>query len=117
MYKYKKAINTSLTVNTSYTGETIEQKIDRILNNKEPLSDGAPLIYTDRSEGVKPEHDIRTDRFEIAVEAMDKVSKAKLARREENQKAKEEASKPKKTETGTQGSDPASGGPAPVPTT
>lgn len=80
----------SLQVNQSYTGETIEQKINRITNNKEPISDGAPIVYTDRKDGVLPEYNIRTDRFEIAVEAMSHVEKAHKARREDRHKPKEE---------------------------
>lgn len=82
MYNKQKPPKTSIRQNTGYEGETIEQKINRIVNNKEPISDGAPLVYTERKEGVRPEYDIRTDRFEIAVEAMDKVSKAHIAKRE-----------------------------------
>jgi len=83
MYKNKQKIpSTSIKLNDSYAGETIEQKINRITNNKEPIKDGAPLIYTDRKNGVQPQYDIRTDRFEVAVEAMDKVSKAEFAKRE-----------------------------------
>lgn len=86
MYKKKQPTKTSIKVNTSYEGETIEQKIFRILNNGEPISDGAPLIYTDRKDGVQPAYDIRTDRFELAVEGMDRVTKDKLAKREEKAK-------------------------------
>ena len=28
-------------------GETIETKVARIVQNKEPITDGAPMIYTD----------------------------------------------------------------------
>lgn len=83
MYKKNKITKTSLKVNTSYQGERIEEKINRIVNNKEPITDGAPLIYTDRKDGVQPEYDIRTDRWEIAVDAMDKVTKSHQAKREE----------------------------------
>lgn len=86
MYKVRRATATSISKNTSYQGETLEQKIQRIVNNKEPIKDGAPLIYTDRSEGVKPAYDIRTDRFEVAVDAMEGVTKAHLAKREERAK-------------------------------
>jgi len=82
MYKKIKANSTTLKVNSSYQGETIEQKVNRIVNNKEPITDGAPIIYQERKEGVNPAYDIRTDRFEIAVEAMDKVSGSHKARRE-----------------------------------
>lgn len=77
-------------VNQAYEGETIEEKMDRIVNNNEPISDGAPLIYTERKEGIRPSTNIRTDRFEIAIEASDKVSKSYKARREENANKRKE---------------------------
>lgn len=101
MYTQKNQLQkTTINVNTSYEGETIEQKINRIVNNKEPISDGAPLIYTDRSEGVLPEMDVRTDRFEIAVDAMDKVTKSHQAKRENRigQKAMEGMTEEQKAE-------------------
>lgn len=82
MYKYGKPTKTSIKRNTSYEGERIEQKIQRIMNNKEPITDGAPLIFTERKDGVKPAYNIRTDTMEIACEAMDKVQKDKIAKRE-----------------------------------
>lgn len=93
MYRKNNTPRTTLRVNDSYEGETIELKIDRITNNKEPITDGAPLIYTDRSEGVIPDHDIRTDRFEVAVEAMDKIDRSNKARREAYHKKLEEDNK------------------------
>lgn len=86
MYKQNKTQKTSLLVNKSYEGETIEDKIRRIVNNKEPIKDGAPLIYTERKDGVKPEYDIRTDRFEIAVDATDYIARSAQAKREAKQK-------------------------------
>lgn len=84
MYKYKNTMEeTSINVNNSYQGESIEAKVRRILNNKEPITDGAPLIYTERKDGVQPSYNIRTDRWEVAVEGMEKVTKANLAKREE----------------------------------
>lgn len=89
--KPNKPTTTTLTVNDTYIGETIEQKIERIVTNKEPIKDGAPLIYTERKNGTEPQYDIRTDRWEIAIEAMDKVDKTYQARRQENIKKREEA--------------------------
>lgn len=89
MYKPKFVQNTLLKVNKSTQGETIEMKIERIMSNKEPIKDGAPLIYTERKEGVLAGYDIRTDRFEVAIEAMDKVTKSALTKRDEFYKAKE----------------------------
>ena len=88
MYKTPKNTKTSIKLNQSLEGETIEDKVERVTTNKEQIKDGAPLIYTDRNEGVKAGYDIRTDRFEIAIEAMDKVQKSVIAKRE--QKAKME---------------------------
>lgn len=82
MYTKNKPHKTSIKLNKSYIGETIEQKVNRIVNNKEPIKDGAPIIFTDRKDGVQPQYDIRTDRFEIAVEAMDAVTKSHKAKRE-----------------------------------
>ena len=59
---------------TTYEGETIETKVNRIVNNGEPITDGAPIIYTERKDGVLPEYDIRTDRWDITIDAMDKVN-------------------------------------------
>ena len=86
--KIKTQRKTTLSVNKSVEGETIEQKIHRIVNNKEPIKDGAPLVYTDRSEGIRADMDIRTDRWDIAVDAMDKVAKTHVAKREERAKLK-----------------------------
>lgn len=81
--KYEKS---GLKINNSTQGETIEQKVERILDNKEPIKDGAPLIYTDRKDGVQAGYNIRTDRWEVAVDAMDKVAKTKAAQRENRAK-------------------------------
>lgn len=82
MYQSTKRPSTSINVNKSYKGETIEQKVQRVTVNKEPIKDGAPLIYTDRKDGVQAAYDIRTDRFEVAVEAMDKVTGSMRAKRD-----------------------------------
>lgn len=61
-------------------GELLTQKVRRIVKENEAIEDGAPMIYTERGEGVKPEYNVRTDRFEIAADAMDQVHRGKLAR-------------------------------------
>lgn len=81
---------TTIKTNEAYEGESIEAKVRRIMNNKEPITDGSPLIYTERKDGIQAAYDIRTDRFEIAVDAMDKVTKSHLAKREERHKPKED---------------------------
>ena len=63
-----------------YEGETIEAKVRRIVDNKEPITDGAPIIFTEKKDGVLPQFNIRTDRWDMAVMAMDAVNRAKIAR-------------------------------------
>ena len=59
-------------------GETLIKKIQRILDENEPLTDGAPMIYTPKQAGVKPECNVRTDKWDIAMKAMDRVNSYKL---------------------------------------
>lgn len=61
-------------------GEPIETKVKRITENNEPITDGAPIIYTNRDDGVLPAYNIRTDRWEVAQAAMDAVNQANLAK-------------------------------------
>lgn len=61
-------------------GEPIEAKVKRITENNEPITDGAPIIYTNRDDGVLPAYNIRTDRWDIAQQAMDAVNQANLAK-------------------------------------
>lgn len=58
-------------------GERIELKIDRMTQNNEPIGDSAPLIYTARKDGVIAAYDIRTDKWDIALDAMEKVNKTR----------------------------------------
>ena len=69
-------------------GFTIEEVINKALSENEPIGDAVPLIYTERKDGVKPEYDIRTDRFAMAQSAMDKVAQDITARRQEKMKPK-----------------------------
>ena len=64
----------------SYEGESIEKKVRRVVENKEPITDGAPIIYTEKKDGVLPQFNIRTDKWEIALDAMDKVQASRIAK-------------------------------------
>ena len=81
---------TTIKVNTSTEGEMIENKIKRITTNNEPITDGAPLIYQERRSGIEAQYDIRTDRFDVALDAMTVVHKTKLSQREERQKQRDD---------------------------
>ena len=49
MKRAKRRKYTSDTFSTeSYEGETIEAKVQRVVINKEPIEDGAPIIYTEK---------------------------------------------------------------------
>lgn len=98
MYRPQQPDTTTIKWNTAYEGETIENKVRRILKTNEPISDIAPRIYTERKDGVLPEYNPRTDRFEVAIDAMDYVTASKLANREQFHKTAEEKNQ---TETQT----------------
>lgn len=102
MYKKQKLTVTTICRNENIEGETIEMKMERVINNGEPISEGAPLTFTDRADGVLPEYNIRTDRFEIAVEAMDKSAKSQLAKRQELLEEKKKKENPEKEDHSTE---------------
>lgn len=70
MYTKPKFEKSKFDINTAKEGETLEQKLDRMLNNGEALGkgDNAPMIYQERKDGLQPQFDIRTDKFELAAE-------------------------------------------------
>ena len=59
-------------------GETLIKKIQRILDENEPLTDGAPMIYTPKQAGVREDCNVRTDKWAVAMAAMDRVNNYKL---------------------------------------
>lgn len=65
-----------------YQADYLEQKIEKLISNKEPIGKDVPLRYTERKEGIVKDYDIRTDRFEVARDAMEKVHKTKIAKRD-----------------------------------
>ena len=62
---------------TLVEGERLELKIDRMTQNNEPIGDSAPLIFTPRKDGVVAAYDIRTDKWDIALDAMEKVNRTR----------------------------------------
>lgn len=70
-----------LNVNECFEGEPLEITLARITETKEPIEMTDSLIFTERDEGVKPEFDIRTDRWAIAQKAMGAVAKEAIAKR------------------------------------
>jgi hypothetical protein len=79
MYKIPRYHNSLIRCKRKFEGESIEGKVKRLMANKEPIKDGSPIIYTDRADGVNPAYNVRTDRWELATDAMDKISRQKEA--------------------------------------
>lgn len=77
----KTAINRKGCINNpdlTYQAEPREVKLRKIISGEASnMEDGVfPTIYTEKKDGVLPEYDIRTDRFEVAIEAMDKINQS-----------------------------------------
>lgn len=106
-------VNKTFDINESTEGESIEKRVERIMNNNEPITDGAPTIYTERKDGVIPEYDIRTDRFDHALDMTDKITKDALAKRAKRQEDRTKAqSNDQNSPNQTQGAGPTTPEPA-----
>ena len=55
-------------------GQTIENQIARAMSVNEPIDNSSPLQFTKRADGVLPDFDIRTDKWEISQRAMTAVA-------------------------------------------
>lgn len=64
--------------NLTYQAEPREVKLRKIISGEaNNMEDGVfPTIYTEKKDGVQPEFDIRTDRFEVAINAIDKINQS-----------------------------------------
>lgn len=62
----------------TYQAEPREVKLRKIISGESSnMEDGVfPTIYTEKKDGVLPEYDIRTDRFEVALDAIDKINQS-----------------------------------------
>lgn len=86
----------------AYQADPREVKLRKIINGEsDNMEDGVfPTIYTEKKDGVLPEYDIRTDRFEVAVDAIDKINQS-IANQIAKSKGETEAVKEFGTETKT----------------
>lgn len=75
--------------NDIYEGQSVERYVEQAETTKQPIEGGAPEIFTPRKDGVRPEYNIRTDRWELAQNAMDKVAASYTAKRADMIKAQE----------------------------
>lgn len=64
--------------NLTYQADPREVKLRKIISGEaNNMEDGVfPTIYTEKKDGVQPEFDIRTDRFEVAIDAIDKINQS-----------------------------------------
>ena len=88
--KRKKYIPTFIGSVETFEGESIEEKVSKLIENNEPITDGAPIIYTEKKDGVLPQYDIRTDKWDIAQSAMDSANASKIAKSKGMKKPEEQ---------------------------
>lgn len=89
--------------NLTYQAEPREVKLRKIISGESSnMEDGVfPTIYTEKKDGVQPEYDIRTDRFEVALDAIDKINKSaanEIAKNKGETEAVEDSGPKEKTE-------------------
>ena len=87
----------------AYQAEPREVKLRKIISGESSnMEDGVfPTIYTEKKDGVLPEYDIRTDRFEVALDAIDKINQStaeKIAKNKGETEAIKESGPKEKTE-------------------
>lgn len=80
---------TNFDINESIEGQSIEEKMRQATISGQPIESAAPMIYTDKKDGVLPQYDIRTDRWDIALSATDKVVRAAVAKSQETPQIKQ----------------------------
>lgn len=87
MYKIRNMKRGTMTGVIGFRAESIEAKMKRVITSGEPIKDTAPATYTEAKDGVQPDYDIRTDKYEYLVEGHDAVAKTKRAKRDNVAKA------------------------------
>lgn len=80
----------------AYEGNSLAREIEKFQEEGGEIEMGSPLLYTKKSDGVRPETNIRTDRFEMAQNRMQAAYEAENA-----QRAKQRAEKDAKKDTPT----------------
>lgn len=76
--------------NDIYEGQSIERMVEQAETSKQPIQATSPTLYTPRKDGVRAETNIRTDRWDLALKAMDKVTGSYRATRQEFIKSQKE---------------------------
>lgn len=81
MYFRNNIEKSTIRMNKSNAGLPIERHIEQVMNNGEPIPEEVDLIYTEKNLGVLPEYNIRTDRFDLALDALNVMDKSMEAQR------------------------------------
>lgn len=97
MYSNKGHRKTSIKVNDSVEGESIEIKMQRLLNNGDETAETKELVYSRPEEGIIANYNIRHDHWDDAAEGATTMAEknieldgARLKKREELLKAKKD---------------------------
>ena len=77
-------IKTEIECDESYAGEPLETKIAKMVQGGEPIESISPTIFTLRKDGVRPEFDVRADKWDIAQTAMEQVANKYQEARKQN---------------------------------
>lgn len=81
LYRKTNPKKTGLKRDTRNVGIRLEDEVVRMTRDKEPIGEGVELKYTERSEGILPEYDIRTNSIELAMEALDLDARNYIAKK------------------------------------
>lgn len=89
MKKYReiKQNSKSLCTTDEFIGESIEIKVRRTMEAGTPVEAISPMVYTERKDGVRPDTNIRTDKWDIAQKAMGSIADGIRQKRTERMNA------------------------------
>ena len=68
-------LRSNIKIETTFVdGTPIEKQIANAMSVQEPIDNSSPIQFTKRSDGVLPDFDIRTDKWDVAQKAMTAVA-------------------------------------------
>lgn len=85
--------NHNICCNDSYQGSPLEIDLIKATRDKTPIVSISPEIFTLRKEGVRPDTDIRVDKWDIAHADMERVSQMRVAKLDKDESNKADESK------------------------
>lgn len=77
MYRKIEYKNSGLSGVQLYQAKSIEREMEEIITQKKPIENAAPLMYTEKKDGVIEDFDIRTDKWEAMQRAATYVNEQK----------------------------------------